>query len=338
MQPVMLNMNTKNAFDTYIMRKLSLLITMLFFALACIHAEKSPHGDKLKIDCAVCHVTTQWKSIKQGGFNHTKTKFPLTGEHKTVNCKRCHGTLNFTDAKTECQSCHNDMHQGTVGKDCQRCHTTSSWLVKNVRQLHQQRGFVLMGAHASADCDRCHTSASRLRFENINSECVSCHRNKYLETVGGRVDHIALGFDTDCARCHSQKGFDWSQTGKGFDHSFFPLTGGHAIGNRTFGNDECYTCHTNWEFNTKLSPRCTSCHSASSDNPNPAHQGEWKKYECDVCHTIQSFIPAKKMTQHDSWFKIYSGEHKGEWDKCTDCHNNPTQANCRKCHDFDHKR
>lgn len=315
------------------MSKLSLLIITLLIITTTILAEKSPHGDKLKIDCAVCHITNEWKRIKPLGFNHSKTKFPLVGEHNIVKCKQCHGTLKFSEANTECASCHTDMHQGTVGNDCERCHTSISWLIPNVRQLHQRSGFALMGAHASADCERCHTSASRLRFENINNQCVSCHRSRYLETVGGRVDHIALGFDTDCARCHSQKGFDWSQTGKGFDHGFFPLRGGHATSDTKFGNNDCYKCHKTREFKTRLLSLCASCHRAANNNPNPAHQSEWKKYDCGECHTIQSWIPAKKIKQHDVWFQIYSGQHNGKWDKCTDCHSNATKASCRKCHD-----
>lgn len=297
------------------------------FWVTSAFAEKSPHGEKLKINCAVCHNTDNWNKIKTGEFNHNKTNFPLVGQHKTVECKKCHLTLEFSKAKTECSSCHVDMHQGTVGQDCARCHTPNSWIVSNVKQIHQQQGFSLVGAHASADCARCHTSASQLRFENIRTDCYSCHKARYDETTGGRYDHKALGFDTDCGHCHSMTGLDWSSTGRGFDHGFFPLTGGHNIA--------CDACHLNNDFKTKLITDCKHCHGISNNNPNPAHTGEWAKYSCSECHTTQSWIPAKRFTQHDSWFGIYSGTHNGRWERCTDCHNNPTKANCRKCHNFD---
>ena len=36
---------------------------------------------------------------KPGEFNHNKTNFPLKGQHKTVGCKECHPTLEFSNAK-----------------------------------------------------------------------------------------------------------------------------------------------------------------------------------------------------------------------------------------------
>ncbi|MBE0656467.1 MAG: hypothetical protein IH602_02190, partial [Bryobacteraceae bacterium] len=38
-------------------------------------------------DCSVCHTTTQWKGAV---FDHSKTRFPLTGAHPAVSCASCH--------------------------------------------------------------------------------------------------------------------------------------------------------------------------------------------------------------------------------------------------------
>ena len=312
------------------MHKVLFLILYLLLSIIVL-AEKSPHGPNLKMNCTVCHVTENWEEIKSGEFNHNKTHFPLVGQHKTVSCRSCHTNLDFSKAKTSCVSCHKDMHQGTVGQDCAQCHTPKTWIVNNIKQIHQQRGFVLLGAHATVDCAYCHKSASQLRFENINTDCYACHKAQYYDTF--HPNHIETGFSTDCARCHNMTGIDWSSNGKGFDHGFFPLMGAHKI--------SCDQCHIDNDFKTRLSSACISCHYKDAlpiaITKYPAHSNKFLSYSCDACHSTTSWTPIIKFTVHDSFGKIYSGRHNGEWGKCTDCHNNDAafKANCRKCHKFD---
>src|ERR1035437_3103453 len=146
------------------MLKLPFIILALLLTINAL-AIQSPHGDKLGIKCDVCHVTDGWIKIKTTEFNHNKTSFPLIGQHKTVNCRSCHPTLKFSEAKTDCNACHKDVHQQTVGQDCNRCHTPTSWIVQNITQIHNQSRFPLRGFHAHMDCYQCHKSASLLRFE-----------------------------------------------------------------------------------------------------------------------------------------------------------------------------
>lgn len=308
------------------MRKITFIIL-----LVCIFINiqaKSPHGDKLKVDCGVCHTTDNWTKIKSG-FDHNTTKFPLIGQHKIVGCKKCHATLKFSEAKTECYECHTDLHQGTTGRDCERCHTTKSWIVTNTKSLHQQAGFPLRGAHETADCNRCHKSASNLRFNNLNTDCYTCHKDKYFATAGKPYDHKVLGFDTDCARCHNMAGMDWNSIGKGFDHNFFPLTGGHNIA--------CNDCHKGGDYRKKISSDCTTCHSGKKSQAiasYPAHASVYAKFTCGECHTTKTWNTVK-FKQHDSYFGIYSGKHNGTWTRCVECHTNNAgyKPNCTSCHD-----
>lgn len=302
-----------------------LLFIMLLFLMFDVYA-KSPHGANFNLNCKQCHTTEKWSEINYSSFNHAKTRFPLVGQHKNISCKKCHPTLEFTNTKTECSDCHVDIHQGTVGRDCERCHSPKSWIVQNVKRIHQQNGFALIGAHATADCNRCHSSASLLRFENIRTECYSCHKAQYDGT-----NHRSDGFDTDCSKCHTMTGQTWSSIGKGFDHGFYPLVGGHNV--------DCIQCHVNGEYRTKLSTDCKICHITEYARAKallPAHFNNSKigKYACFDCHNIQNWNSVK-FKQHDSWFEIYSGKHNGAWSKCTDCHNNDAsyQSNCKKCHD-----
>lgn len=316
------------------MQKLSMrkfiIIILACFIVTAVFAEKSPHGETLKINCAVCHTTDNWNKIRTGEFNHNKTNFPLVGQHQTVNCRKCHTSLEFSKAKTDCNACHTDIHQGTVGQDCARCHTPNSWIVNNVKQIHQQQGFLLIGAHASADCARCHTSSSQLRFDNIRTDCFSCHKNKYDETTGGRIDHKALGFDIDCGRCHNMTGLDWSSNGRGFEHGFFPLTGGHNIA--------CDVCHFENDYKTKLSSDCYSCHSGTYDaTNNPPHASAGFSTDCKTCHSINAWTPA--TFDHEKYFPIKSGKHQGI--NCIECHTNSANYAifaCTNCHEHSKSR
>jgi hypothetical protein len=305
-----------------------LLILISCFIILNVNAEniKSPHGNNFKFNCSQCHSTDNWTNMKFNGFNHNKTNFPLIGQHKLLNCKNCHTTLEFSKVKRDCNACHIDIHQQTVGQACEKCHTPNSWIVLNVKKIHQQTGFSLMGSHATADCNRCHVSASLLRFDNRRQDCYSCHNVKYMATTN--PNHITAGFDTDCSRCHGMTGIDWTSTRGGFDHSIFPLTGGHNL--------TCDKCHTDNNYQQKLSSDCLSCHSGKLSIANsliPGHGTKMLKYACIDCHNSSSWNNVR-FPQHDSWFGIYSGKHKGVWTKCIDCHNNDANylSNCKKCH------
>lgn len=278
-----------------------LLLWVFTFLITSLYA-KSPHGENFKMDCALCHNTSNWEQSNPRLFNHNKTKFPLVGQHKSVECRKCHPTLEFAKAKTQCVDCHMDMHEGTVGKDCERCHTPKSWIVSNVKQIHQKVGFTLAGAHAAADCYQCHKSASLLRFENIRTDCYSCHKANYDAT-----NHRADGFGTDCFTCHNMTGQNWSISGKGFEHGFFPLNGGHNI--------ECIKCHTTGEYRTKLSPECKTCHMDKYNaTTNPVHTTSGFSTDCQQCHTITNWT-----TFNHSAFPITSGNHNVS---CNTCHTN----------------
>ena len=301
---------------------LILLVFTFWFGLVYGADRKSPHGKNLKIDCTTCHKTDGWQQIKENGYNHNKSGFPLTGQHKMVGCRECHPTLKFEDAKSSCNSCHQDVHESTVDNDCKQCHNTSSWIVNNVRQIHQNKGFPLLGVHAAIDCDQCHSSASARRFDNVRTDCYGCHQRDYNYTTN--PNHRQSGFGTDCTQCHKSDSRSWA--GAGFDHNFFPLKGGHNI--------DCQSCHSQGYANT--STDCYSCHKTDYDRTtSPAHASAGFSTDCKTCHNINAWKPA--TFDHDKlYFPIYSGTHKGEWSNCTDCHTNPanySQFSCTDCHE-----
>lgn len=308
------------------MRKLSLIFGVVLLAFWG-QAQENPHGKSLKFDCVDCHTTEGWTfSAATAKFSHDSTSFKLEGQHRFTDCKSCHTTLVFSEAKTNCMDCHTDMHNNTVGLDCARCHDARSWIVSNITEIHQQSRFPLLGAHNTVACSACHTSASQLEFQPLGVECIDCHRQDFLATTS--PNHVQSGFSTDCIECHKIDANEWSSAG--FNHDFFPLTKGHDI-------TECSTCHTNG-LSEPLSPDCFSCHQQDfNSTTNPAHQSLDFSTTCTDCHTTDpGWKPALFETHDDFYFPIYSGVHNGEWNKCTDCHTQPetyTVFSCIDCHE-----
>jgi hypothetical protein len=284
----------------------------------------SPHGPDLKVSCTVCHSSKGWQLDKDiYSFDHNTTKMPLIGQHASVNCKICHPTLVFSNAKKECVDCHNDVHNKTLGVDCDRCHTPSSWIVSNVKEIHQQSRFPLIGVHSNADCFQCHKAENVLRYDIVSIECVDCHRAKYMAST--RPSHTSVGFSTECAACHFIYSYEWA--GSGFNHNFFPLNQGHAI-------SDCAKCHKNNSYT--ISTDCFSCHENDYNTAlNPNHIPSGFPTNCSICHTLAVGWSPAEFKQHDSqYFPITTGKHKGI--KCNVCHTNSSNYSvftCTDCHE-----
>lgn len=95
---------------------------------ASCHADRR-HEGRLGRNCALCHNPNGWNRWR---FDHTaRTRFPLTGAHRGLDCQACHTTKNVATMAlgTDCYGCHrgDDVHNGTFGRACERCHTTASF-------------------------------------------------------------------------------------------------------------------------------------------------------------------------------------------------------------------
>lgn len=306
------------------MRILSLVILALALYFSNQKTE-SPHGSDFKVSCKTCHSAKGWQLDKAiYSFDHNKTKLPLVGQHTELNCRLCHKTLVFSEAKTDCNQCHNDIHQNTVGLDCSRCHTAESWLVNNITGIHRSSRFPLVGAHVTADCIQCHKSESLLRFDVPGVNCIDCHREDYMATT--KPNHVQSGISQDCSTCHPVNSLQW--TGAGFNHNFFPLIQAHSA-------LKCTDCHTTGNFN-EAKPVCYSCHQQDyTAAKNPDHVASKLPTSCENCHTLN---PGWKPATFDhSKFPLTQG-HMGV--NCTECHINgnytSTSADCYSCHQADY--
>ena len=286
---------------------------------------QTPHGTALTIACEDCHNTSGWDFIGEGAaFNHDEVGFDLVDGHKFVDCKKCHSTLIFEEAASDCISCHIDVHAMSVGDDCVRCHDERNWLVNNIPELHEINGFPLLGQHRLVSCTECHQSESQLRWDWVGNDCISCHLDDFVSTT--EPNHQLSNFSHECAECHSPGAESWGQA-ETF-HLFFPLEGKHEI-------PDCAECHLSADY-TQASPECVSCHMddyLSTNSPNHSELGYG--LDCAICHTGDIWNDATFLNHDDMFFPIFSGEHDGEWDSCTDCH---TEANystfsCIECHE-----
>ena len=298
----------------------SLIIALLLTFYA--QAQKSPHGVKLSIKCDVCHSPDSWvMKTKNNTFDHSQTTYPLVGQHKVVECRKCHIDLSFSNTKTTCISCHKDMHQQTVGQDCERCHTPRTWVVQNITEIHKQSRFPLQGQHAQIDCYQCHKSASLLRFDPMGTECSDCHTKNYIATT--KPSHLASKYSKDCFFCHNEKAWQPAK----FDHNTnteFPLNGGH------FGVD-CITCHP--KGFTETSKDCVKCHQVKYNSAtNPRHEAAKFSTDCKTCHTVTAWTPSTYNHNTSTTFPL-TGGHTGL--TCISCHSkgySGTSKECVSCH------
>ena len=308
------------------MFRLSFLILILISFTVSLHAQ-SPHGPDLKLDCSVCHNSTNWKvDFTKTKFDHETTGFTLVGQHNLVDCKSCHTNLVFTQADPECSTCHTDIHQETVGLDCSKCHTPKSWMVEDINGIHQVSRFPLVGNHLTADCAQCHTRYIDLYFEPLDIDCFSCHEQDYISTAS--PNHTEAGFSTDCMLCHSINADVWA--GASIIHDFFPLVGGHAI-------QDCFACHEQGGNFTGLTQECYSCHQQDYENTDdPNHVQAGFPTECEQCHNIYGWSPAN-FDHNQTQFPL-TGKHINV--NCSDCHTDGfagTPTDCYSCHQQDYE-
>jgi class III cytochrome C family protein len=156
---------------------------------AC-HERDDKHKAQLGNDCRACHSERSWH---ESSFNHIRSRFPLLGSHARVECKKCHASPAFKDAKMECAACHtkDDVHKGRFVPKCEDCHNAQDW--KRPEYDHDRRThFKLEGAHLKAACHACHKQPVKDKLI-LSSECLSCHKDDDVHT--GTYGPL-------CQRCH----------------------------------------------------------------------------------------------------------------------------------------
>lgn len=147
---------------------------------AC-HQKDDKHQTHFGIDCAGCHDPSGWSNAT---FDHSRSGFPLTGAHNSVQCEVCHQASQFTGLSTACVACHADpgFHTGAFGTNCATCHNTSSWGQARFDFSHPQPRVEEGGngiSHGGTTCRTCHPSSV------YSYTCLACHSNNQ----GGEGGH-----------------------------------------------------------------------------------------------------------------------------------------------------
>lgn len=155
------------------------------------HKKDDKHEEQQGKKCESCHDEKDWKKAT---FNHSMSKYPLTGKHILVECKKCHATPRFKDAKSDCWSCHEkkDSHKKTLGTNCEKCHNTRDW--KSWDFDHEKTNFKLQGKHKELKCADCHNKPVDGKI-SMAASCVACHDkdDKHVGAFGRRCEQCHIG-------------------------------------------------------------------------------------------------------------------------------------------------
>ncbi len=162
--------------------------------------------------------------------------------------------------------------------------------------------FKLIYKHSDLACSQCHTGGSIDEFHTFSvkgDQCVDCHQDIHQNYWG-----------SDCETCHSPQNWDAAMAYRRHNQTLFPLLAAHQ-------SQSCYLCHTTLGMIPTLD--CHVCHKADFSQDLPAHADLSPVTDCSTCHAPTRWDQILAIN-HDVFFPIHSGQHRGEWNACTDCH------------------
>jgi len=300
--------------------------TFLGLSPACTTCHQDAHNGRLGTECAQCHNSTDWKNTA-GQFDHSRTRFPLTGLHAQVQCQQCH--TPGLDSKpryaglpfSKCSDCHSDPHAGSFApQSCQSCHNTGGWKRVSTSVLnnsfdHSQTKYPLLGKHQQVECVSCHRKGD-FKQPLAFGKCMDCHHDEhqgqFAERVGGQ----------ECSSCHSVEGFKPAMFGlKEHSATAYPLQGKHAT-------LQCAQCHIprgkETLYKIKFS-RCLDCH-------KDEHQAQFAAApylnRCEQCHTLDGYKPSTfGLARHKQSRFVLTGAHLAV--TCEECHKAQTQTSAQ---------
>ena len=155
------------------------------------HQADDKHGGQYGTDCAACHRVTQWSDAT---FDHNRSRFPLTGAHRSTACSQCHGGGTFQGTPRACVNCHAEpgVHAGRFGTSCADCHSTSAWLPAGYNGPHS---FPMNHGGAGSSCSTCHPSSL------TSFTCTNCHEHSEsrMQDKHKEISGFSMG---SCLNCH----------------------------------------------------------------------------------------------------------------------------------------
>lgn len=321
--------------------------TYLGLETSCSSCHEDRHQGKLGPNCQSCHTTKGWANIP--GFDHSKTKFMLSGRHDTVACSKCHESVTSktkngpvdlsTKAFVDCIPCHATPHTEKFSQQtCTSCHSTEGWKTGKAATFnHDLTAYKLVGRHAQVKCQLCHKEeGKKARGSSLklhHAKCVDCHQD-YHE------GQFVKTYKSDCAKCHTENGFLPSTFTVAQHTPVFALTQAH-------GAIPCVACHAKSE--TKKAQfrfsniSCETCH-------RDPHKGDFRQFMkgrgCETCHTTKSWQSVR--FEHSVTKFVLEGKHADV--RCEQCHRSQSaksaakykykgvETTCQSCHEEVHNK
>lgn len=262
-------------------------------------------------ECSNCHNSEKWRPAL--GFDHSDTKFKLSGAHEFVTCDKCHKINEVSGEKVqpfkvekfnECADCHTDIHLGKFGTNCIECHSVQSF--KNTKNIgmfdHSKTGYLLRGAHNKVECKQCHTKGASVKLKHQN--CFDCHSDYH------KGEFKRDGIQQDCSQCHNEEKFTPSSfTVENHSKAKLNLLGAHLA----VPCGQCHFSNSKWSFKMDYT-ECNVCHKNIHGDIITKYKND--KEFCEKCHNS------------NRWNKI-AFDHSGTDFKLLGKHNS---VQCRKCH------
>ena len=334
----------------------------------CGSCHQDVHRGTLGAVCTSCHTETGFRPVTRFP-EHSRTRFPLKGKHKSVPCAKCHrpaqGTWRFSGIPSAtCADCHKTPHRASMGVKggkatlaCQKCHGETKWSAIDYNKDSHPATLPLKGGHGRAACKACHGAKASQTPKSTG--CASCHKDIH----GGK-------FGATCTKCHSVETWRVSrgQASGGTvlpeqkasaDHlgipaakvkavafhsqTRYPLTGRHIV-------TSCDACHRRGKkrvYKKMKFGRCDDCH-------KDTHQGQFARHDtpnaelarrCEGCHdTLGWPLVRFTLAQHDQARFPLKAAHRGV--PCASCHGakrRPAERftyesrECEACHRDPHK-
>ena len=310
----------------------------------CSGCHRDPHAGRLGVGCSQCHVTIGFADRRAGGFDHSRTRYPLRGKHAAVRCAGCHDRGRATPPFATCSACHADAHAATAAltartSDCATC--------------HDERGFrpsvFTAEQHRGGRCTSCHVDAHPGELGRLAGECAACHAIEAWSTPAmPAARHAEFRFALEgrhaaaaCGSCHRV---------------------GALIVFRLEQRD-CVSCHV--DPHERPGAPCASCHSTTTFHPSTVNAAAHESFRfpleaahravaCNECH--RNFPPAPSgpalVSARAATPTIRLDEGRLT---CMACHQDPHAGQfagarpkaCDACHDlaafrpagrFDHRR